>query len=233
MYTSEAERAAVVPSQRGGVAAALLAGVSALDDEALTVRARELAGEISAATANLAAVLAEVERREIHARWECRTIERFAGWHCQLSWPRAHSLAAVGRAMAELPAMAEAVADGTLSFDKARCVATSGETSTEGALVQMAVHATPFRVSLRGDTFRQPAGRDDCTQQFTFPVGDSSWSNVVVANYGTCNGVAGPSDFPACLPDGTIPPLPPGQYQAVLVTFDDLPAAEPVTIQVR
>ena len=142
MYTVEVERPTVIPSQRGGVAAALIAGVSAMDDEALTERARELAGEISAAEANLAAVLAEAERRDIHHRWECQTIERFAGWHCQLSWPRAHSLTAVGRAMAELPTMAEAVADGTLSFDKAKCVTKSGEASTEGALVQMAVHAT-------------------------------------------------------------------------------------------
>ena len=161
MYTVGVERGTVVPSKRGGVASVLLAGVSALDDEALTVRARELAGEISAAEANLAAVLAEVERREIHSQWECRTIERFAGWHCQLSWPRAHSLAAVGRAMGELPTMAEAVADGTLSFDKAKCVAKSGEASTEGALVAMAVHATTSQTQRICATWRRVSLQDD------------------------------------------------------------------------
>ena len=53
----------VVPEQRGGVASALLEQVTGMGDDELTVRARELAGEISAAEASLAAVLAEVERR--------------------------------------------------------------------------------------------------------------------------------------------------------------------------
>ena len=123
MFTTPTDATCVVAEQRGGVASALLEGISRIGDEALTVRARELAGEISAAEANLAAVLAEIERREIHSQWECRNIERFAGWHLQQSPARARGLADVGRAMAELPVMAEAVADGTLSFDKAKSIA--------------------------------------------------------------------------------------------------------------
>src|SRR3954468_24737542 len=132
----------VVPEQRGGVASALLEQVTAMGDDELTVRARELAGEISAAEANLAAVLAEVERRGIHHQWECRSMERFAGWHLQLSPSRTKALADVGRAMGELPVVAEAVADGTLSFDKATSVARVAAPDTEGALVDLALHAT-------------------------------------------------------------------------------------------
>jgi hypothetical protein len=80
VFFSLADADCVVAEQGGGVASALLAQVSAMGDDELTVRARELAGEISAGEANLAVVLAEVERREVHSQWECRTIERLAGW---------------------------------------------------------------------------------------------------------------------------------------------------------
>ena len=44
--------------------------------------------------------------------------------------------------MGELPVMAEAVADGTLSFDKATSISRVAAPDTEGALVELAMHAT-------------------------------------------------------------------------------------------
>jgi hypothetical protein len=131
-----------------------------MGDDALTVRARELAGEISAAEANLAAVLAEIERREIHSQWECRNIERFAGWHLQQSPSRARGLADVGRAMAELPVLAEAVADGTLGFDKARSIARVAAPDTESALVELALHATTAQTQRICGKWRKTEARD-------------------------------------------------------------------------
>ncbi len=113
-----------------------------MGDDALEERARELAGEISAAEANLAAVLAEVERRGLHSDWECRDVVRFAGWHLQYAPGRARGLVEVGRAMETLPVVAEAVADGTLSFDKAKSIVRVAAPETERALVDMALHAT-------------------------------------------------------------------------------------------
>src|SRR6478735_3500958 len=159
MSTTLSTRDCVVPEQRGGVASALLEQVTGMGDDELTVRARELAGEISAAEASLAAVLAEVERRGIHSQWECRSIERFAGWHLQQSPSRARGLADVGRSMSELPVMAEAVADGTLSFDKARSVARVAAPETEGALVELALHATTAQTQRICGKWRTVDGR--------------------------------------------------------------------------
>src|SRR6478735_6645647 len=160
MSTTLSTRDCVVPEQRGGVASALLEQVTGMGDDELTVRARELAGEISAAEASLAAVLAEVERRGIHSQWECRNIERFAGWHLQQSPARARGLADVGRAMAELPVMAEAVADGTLSFDKAKSIARVAAPETETALVELALHATTAQNQRICGKWRTIEGRD-------------------------------------------------------------------------
>jgi hypothetical protein len=160
MFTTLADETCVVREQRGGVASALLSGVAAMDDEALIVRARELAGEISAAEANLAAVLAEVERREIHSQWECRTIERFAGWHLQQSPSRARGLVEVGRSMETLPVVAEAVADGTLSFDKARSIVRVAAPDTESALVELGLHATTAQTQRICGKWRKVDERD-------------------------------------------------------------------------
>ena len=135
-----------------------------------TERARELAGEISAAEANLAAVLAEVERRGIHSAWECRDVERFAGWHLQYAPGRARALVEVGRAMETLPVVAEAVADGTLSAStrpRASCRVAAPE--TERALVDMALHATTAQTQRICGKWGKVAERDDADPETDEP----------------------------------------------------------------
>ena len=141
-----------------------------MGDDALTERARELAGEISAAEANLAAVLAEVERRGIHSDWECRDVVRFAGWHLQYAPGRARALADVGRAMSELPVVAEAVADGTLSFDKAKSIVRVAAPETERALVDMALHATTAQTQRICGKWGKVAERDATDPDTDDPV---------------------------------------------------------------
>src|SRR5690606_16246078 len=102
-----------------------------------------------------------IERREIHSTWECRDIVRFAGWHLQQSPTRARALAEVGRSMAELPVVAEAVADGTLSFDKAKSIVRVAAPETEGALVQLALHATVAQTQRICGQWRKAERRDD------------------------------------------------------------------------
>jgi hypothetical protein len=142
MYTSVLEIPEEVAPQAGAVASALLAGVSAMDDATLVEAARLVAGEISAAEAHLAALVAEIERRGVHGQWECRRVERFTGWQLQQSPARTAALLDVGRAMTELAVLAEAVADGSLGFDKAASIARVAAPDTEKALVTMAMHAT-------------------------------------------------------------------------------------------
>jgi hypothetical protein len=132
----------VVPEQPGGVAARLWAEVAAMDDEALELEAREVAGTISTAEARLAVLLAEIGRRQIPGRWECATVGRYASWQLQLSPTRARQLSELGEGIAALPTLAEAVCDGTLSADKAHAVVRAAEPSTEAALVGLAVQAT-------------------------------------------------------------------------------------------
>jgi hypothetical protein len=121
---------------------ALLSRVASLTDDALVTESRRIASAISAAQAELAAVLAEVESRQLHSSWDCSTVERFAGWHCQVTPSRAASLTTLGRALRALPVLASSVVDGSLAADKAVAVARVAAPDTEAALVELAVNST-------------------------------------------------------------------------------------------
>ncbi|CAB4605469.1 unannotated protein [freshwater metagenome] len=126
-----------------------------LTDDQLVDRSRELAGTLSAAEAELASVLAEVEIRRLHTKWECGSVEFFASWHCQLGRRRARSIAALGRALHELPVLAEAVTEGRLSVSKAEPIIRVATPETEAALVDLAVHATVGQVQRICSTWRR------------------------------------------------------------------------------
>ena len=133
----------------------LAQGAADLTDDQLVDRSRELAGTLSAAEAELASVLAEVEIRRLHSQWECGSVEFFASWHCQLSSRRARSIAALGRALHELPVLAEAVTEGRLSVSKAEPIIRVATPETEAALVDLAVHATVGQVQRICSTWRR------------------------------------------------------------------------------
>lgn len=121
---------------------ALRARVSMLGDDELTEESVRLAAAVSAAQAELAMVLGEVERRRLHSQWDCPTVERFAGWKCQLASSRAAALGSLGRAMESLPTLGDAVLSGELAVDKAVAIARVASPVTEAALVDLARHAT-------------------------------------------------------------------------------------------
>lgn len=63
--------------------------------------------------------------------------------------------------MAELPVVAEAVCDGTLSFDKAKAVVRVAAPDTESALVELALHATTGQTQRICGKWRKVDARDN------------------------------------------------------------------------
>ena len=116
--------------------------VRSLTDDGLVDQSRRIASAIAAAEAELAAVLAEVERRGLHGSWDCPSVERFASWHCQLAPSRAAAITSVGRALSELPVVAAAVVSGQLPLAKSAPIIAIAAPDTEAALVELATHAT-------------------------------------------------------------------------------------------
>jgi hypothetical protein len=116
--------------------------VRSLTDDGLVDQSRRIASAIAAAEAELAAVLAEVERRGLHGSWDCPSVERFASWHCQLAPSRAAAITSVGRALSKLPVVAAAVVSGQLPLAKSAPIIAIAAPDTEAALVELATHAT-------------------------------------------------------------------------------------------
>lgn len=83
-----------------------------------------------------------------------------------------------------------------------------------------------FVAVLEGEAGASQFFRPACAEPFVIPPGRSSYPVTVRASYLSCiNG--DPSELvPACPEDGTMPPLPPGTYEARI----DQPAADPIEV---
>jgi hypothetical protein len=71
-----------------------------------------------------------------------------------------------------------------------------------------------FAIGLVNSTYQQEVAWPLCRQHFTIPTGQSTWQAFIEASYLGC--VTGPHSSRPCLPNGHPPPIPPGDYQAVV-----------------
>jgi hypothetical protein len=70
-----------------------------------------------------------------------------------------------------------------------------------------------FQVLLQSDRASQRAGGFGCAMSFVIPEGQSTFPVTIKANYTACS--ADTAD-PPCMPDGSEPPLPVGEYRVSL-----------------
>jgi hypothetical protein len=75
-----------------------------------------------------------------------------------------------------------------------------------------------FDVALSNDTITSVIG---CAggASVKIPIGVSSWPVTVSGSYTACGQDPQDASHPPCLRDGHVPPLPPGEYRAVLVLY--------------
>lgn len=89
-----------------------------------------------------------------------------------------------------------------------------------------------YRVLLVGGGYRPTPSWPYCAREITIPTGESTYTVDVTASYGECSPHGG-QGLPACSPDGSLPPLPPGQYAATTSSVSSglpVPAATSVTV---
>ncbi|MBL8778185.1 MAG: hypothetical protein JNK12_19765 [Acidimicrobiales bacterium] len=90
-----------------------------------------------------------------------------------------------------------------------------------------------FVVVLEGEAATQLYSRPRCLERFVVPLGISSYPVTAKATFLTCINGEGSELVPACLPDGSMPTLPPGTYEARIVQPDDaIPVSGPITVTV-
>ena len=90
-----------------------------------------------------------------------------------------------------------------------------------------------FVAVLQNNTIPQRPAWAGCLQTFTVPSGRTTYPITVDANYQACSQEP-PGDVldPPCLAGNTMPPLPPGSYQAVLYNGSGFPTPPPINVTV-
>jgi hypothetical protein len=103
-------------------------------------------------------------------------------------------------------------------------------TNTTGHMIRLGGCISPFQVGLSNDEIKPDVAWQLCLQSFTFPIGESTWSVGVDANYASCG--PGPPPPPHCI-KGIGPPLPPGAYRAILYESGEaIPVPAPIDVRV-
>jgi hypothetical protein len=102
-----------------------------------------------------------------------------------------------------------------------------------GRAVRTGGCGTLFAVALASSTYQPTVVWPACLQYFTIPVGRSSYRVIVEARYGQCGPGSSYSAIKACGPDGRPPPLPPGDYHAILFQVHPHLVQAPPPILVR
>jgi hypothetical protein len=73
-----------------------------------------------------------------------------------------------------------------------------------------------FALALTSASYQPQLAWPTCASKISFPPGRSTYPVTLSASYLACTASTSPSALPACLPSGQPPPLPPGDYRAVL-----------------
>lgn len=90
-----------------------------------------------------------------------------------------------------------------------------------------------FQVALANDAVEPEIVWNLCAQEITVPEGESTYPVSVQARRATCTTGPAPSSTPTCEPDGSPPPLPPGNYEARLYQSTAVvPDPPPVDVRV-
>lgn len=89
-----------------------------------------------------------------------------------------------------------------------------------------------FRVLLVGSNQHPTPSWLLCASPITIPMGETTYPVSIAATYSECSATKG-QGMPACMPDGSMPGIPPGKYAVTTwVETDQVRVPDPVTVTV-
>jgi hypothetical protein len=102
-----------------------------------------------------------------------------------------------------------------------------------GRAIHVSGCLTLFQVALVSNKYQPAVVWFTCLQAFTIPVRESSYPVTVEASYSECREGRPQGTVRACLPDRRPPPLPPGDYHAMIFQAGNLVRVPPaMTVRV-
>lgn len=120
--------------------------ISEFSTPALVAEITTLAGHLNAANARFLALIAELDRRRGWAEWGVKSCAHWLNWKCGIDLGAAREKVRVARALAGLPRIAAAMAEGRLSYAKVRAMSRIADAGSEGYLLNIALCGTASHV---------------------------------------------------------------------------------------
>jgi len=168
---------------------------SSVSTHELVERITTLAGHLNAANTRLLTLIAELDRRKGWAEWGVKSCAHWLNWKCGIGLGAAREKVRVARALERLPRIAATMAEGRISYFKARELTRVADGGTEEALLNIALCGTASHVEhvVRGfrraldaeeltrETVQQ---RDQCLWYFTEPDGSMTIRGRLPAEVG-------------------------------------------------
>ncbi len=105
-----------------------------------------LAGHLNAANARFLALIAELDRRRGWAEWGVKSMAHWLNWQCGIGLGAAREKVRVARALESLPRLSAAMADGRVSYFKARELTRVADAGNEDYLLNIALCGTASHV---------------------------------------------------------------------------------------
>jgi hypothetical protein len=151
---------------------------SAISTPDLVAEITTLAGHLNAANARFLALVAELDRRRGWAEWGVKSLAHWLNWKCGIGLGAAREKVRVARALEKLPRVAAAMAEGRISYFKAREMTRVADADNEAYLLNIALCGTASHVeqTVRGYRRAMDAAelgreavqqRDQCLWLFT------------------------------------------------------------------
>ena len=142
----------------------VVTGLRSVPLERLESEITELAAHLNAAECRWLLLVAEFDRREGWATWECRSCASWLNWKCGIDLGAARERVRVARRLGELPSITAAFGAGQLSYSKVRALTRVATTDNEEALLEMARAGTASHLERIVRAYRAALGREDLDQ---------------------------------------------------------------------
>lgn len=123
-------------------------------NDRLEAEITELAAHIHAATARWLSMVAEFDRRQRWADWDCKSCAHWLMWRCGLSVKAAREHVRVARSLVDLPLISREFEAGRFSYSQVRALTRVAIPDNEADLVEMARHATTAQIEQMVRAFR-------------------------------------------------------------------------------
>ncbi|MEX2150513.1 MAG: DUF222 domain-containing protein [Steroidobacteraceae bacterium] len=141
------------------------APISGISTPELIDRITELAGHLNAANARFLVLIAEFDRRRGWAEWGVKSCAHWLNWKCGIALGVAREKIRVAHALAKLPRMAAAMAEGRISYFKAREMTRVATEANESYLLNIALCGTASHVEQTVRGYRRALDAEELSRE--------------------------------------------------------------------